>query len=864
MIPILYPASAASWTDNGLGFLRDCISCKVTEERNGIYEMEMQYPLSGAHYDELTEDCLIKAKASDASVLQLFRVQKTSKPINGVVTFYAKHLSYDLNGYALPGLMVSNSTADAALGQALALSIVPHHFEAWSNITTTSSTNITRPCSVRAAMGGQQGSILQFWGGEYEFDNYTVRLWEARGQQTEVVIAYGKNLVDAKQEKNLENTYTHVMPYAVQTAAAGGVETVYYLSGENSDRLIALESAALGHVKVLPLDMSEKFSEGAAITSEALREKAEAWIRANEPGKPKVNVTVAFVPLAQTENYKAIAPLQQLRLCDVVTVRFLKLGIDATAKVIKTVYDTLAERYISVEIGDAKSDFASTIVKQQQEIENIGDDVQKGFSKTQAIINQALQDQTDLITGHKGGYFVIDPAVQPYRTLWMDTDDIATAQNVLQINGGGIGFSKTGVNGPYTSAWTLDGKFNADFITAGTLTANVIRAGLLQDALGENSWNLDSGEFKTGNIEVTGGSISIGTTYKTVIDNAGLRFARSSGEDVGGIHATDGGGNLTFLEVSTGAAFQVKAGGSIQAIFGTDSASIQHDTGIVGDLTVSGSIAGNIDASQINSGVLSAERIPGLPASIINSGQFSANIISNPPWMTSVPSSLSITSLTVDNTITAPGISSTTGTGRLNGGNYAALATGGTDRLYVSSSAVVTNVPIYVNGYSAITVNATPNFVLGYATPGNTDIYAGNNLRFFPGGNNGGYVDGSGYHAPSSVELKKDINAPPSCLKMVEGATLYQYKYSAPKSIPALEPQGDFEEDFPPVIKEPTYPQSESPERLGFVIGDGYESPPDLVLGEDGKSINLYSMTAMCWKALQELAAEVAAMRGVE
>jgi phage minor structural protein len=520
MTPILYPASTTNWANNGLGHLRDCIYCKVTEERNGIYELEMQYPLAGAHYAEIVEDCILKVKDSGAA-LQAFRVYKTGKPINGIVTFHARHISYDLEGIPVTKLEIVSSTAATALETLLARALAPHGFQGWSNVETISSTSFTRPGSIRSILGGQQGSILQNWGGEYEFDNYTVRLWEARGKKTEVVIEYGKNLMDAKQEKNSESTYTHVLPYAVQTS--GQIETVYYLSDDDAEKLIQLAASPLGHIKVLSLDLSDKFGDGTTATPEALAQKAQAWIQANRPETPSVNITVSFVDLAQTMNYETIAPMQQLRLCDSVTVRFAKLGINATAKVIKTTYDVLSEKYTSIEIGDAKSNFAQTIIEQQQSVESIGREVKSSLSQTQGMIGE----QTDLITGHNGGYFVIDPAVQPYRTLWMDTPDMATAQNVLQINGNGIGFSKTGVGGPYISAWTLDGKFNADFITTGTLTANVIRAGVMQSKNGSFSVDMDSGMAVLQNANITGGTISIGTgsgNESVTIDQGGIRL----------------------------------------------------------------------------------------------------------------------------------------------------------------------------------------------------------------------------------------------------------------------------------------------------------------------------------------------------
>jgi len=531
MIPILYQSTATSWGNNGLGHLRDCISCKVTEERNGIYELEMQYPLSGAHYSEIAEECLLKARANDTSDLQMFRIYRTSKPINGVVTIYARHISYDLNGIPVTGLQVSGSTAASAMGLLFARGLLTHSFQAWSDIDTLSSTHFTKPNSVRSILGGQQGSILQNWNGEYEFDNYIVRLWRSRGKSTDVVIEYGKNLTDANQDRNIENTYTHLLPYAVKND--GQAEVIYYLSENDAEKLIQLSASELGREKAFPLDLSDKFSEGTAITPQALQAAAESWILVNHPERPKVNITASFVNLAQAKNYEAIAPMQALQLCDTVTVRFVKLGIDATAKVIKTTYDVLAEKYISIEVGDAKSNFASTIVNQQQGINAIVNAVQEQTSGIGAMINTAVTTATNAITGQNGGHVVLDPPNNPYRILVLvDTDDIHTAQKVVQINGAGIGFSETGVNGEYVTAWTFgDRAFNADFITTGTFNALLIRAGAIISADGNSFFDLDASTYEskdgTSGIRIKGGMLKIFDSAG-MVDVFGIRFDKSA------------------------------------------------------------------------------------------------------------------------------------------------------------------------------------------------------------------------------------------------------------------------------------------------------------------------------------------------
>ena len=193
MIPALYNKSETTFTHNGVGLLSEAVKATVTEERNGSYELSLQYPITGRFYSEITEGAIIKAKANETSEPQLFRIYKSSKPINGIVTYSAEHISYDLNGIPLLGFSVKNATPQMALTKAIEGAALPCPFTAYSNISTLNSTEILTPCSLRALLGGQTGSLLDVWGGEYEFDNFTVKLYLHRGKDNGVIIEYGKN-----------------------------------------------------------------------------------------------------------------------------------------------------------------------------------------------------------------------------------------------------------------------------------------------------------------------------------------------------------------------------------------------------------------------------------------------------------------------------------------------------------------------------------------------------------------------------------------------------------------------------------------------------------------------------------------------
>jgi phage minor structural protein len=480
MIPILYAKNESTFTHNGIGFLKDATKCTVTEERNGSYECSLQYPITGQWYDQITEGCIIKAKANDTSEPQLFRIYKSSKPLKGVVTYSAEHISYDLNGIPTLGFSVKNVTPQAAITRAIQDAGLPSAFTAISDISTLNSSTILTPCSVRAILGGQAGSVLDVWGGEFEFDNFVVKLHKHRGSDRGVSIEYGKNLKDLKQEANIADCYTHLMPYARYSQDGEGdekIEVYVYLS----EKVLPLNNAEnIGHSKAYIMDFTDRFGEGEAVTEEALRAKATAYAAAAELGVPKVNITVSFIQLWQTEEYKNIAPLERVMMCDTVAVRFSKLGVTARAKVIKTTYNTLEEKYDSVELGDAKSSFADTVNKQQAAIEEIKTSVKKGQAEATEQLKKAIANATSLITGHSGGYVVLNPAEKPQEILILDAPTLEEAVNVWRWNSGGLGYSSTGYNGEYALAMTMDGAIVADFINAGILNGALLQADSVQ------------------------------------------------------------------------------------------------------------------------------------------------------------------------------------------------------------------------------------------------------------------------------------------------------------------------------------------------------------------------------------------------
>lgn len=437
----------------GLGRLIDVTSCKVTEERNGAYTLEMRMPSSGKLFNEIALGGLIQAKANQMDAPQIFRIVKITKPVNGVCTIYANHITYDLSKTSV---LPFKATGAANAVKALKANMLSGEaFNISTDIDNASTTmENTLPQSFRSLLGGQSGSLLDLFGGEYQWDNLNVKLVAHRGSDHGVKIAYGKNLTDLKQEENIESMYTAVLPYVIvdDSAIIGDLQTI-------------MESS---EPRIMNLDLTNEFPNilESTPTKAEINAKAQSYINANNLAEPKISLTVSFVNLADTVEYKNMAMLETVSLCDTVSVSFEKLGIQAKAKVIKTVYDTLNEKYESIEIGNARSTLANTIVNG---FNSVNDTQKQASSFLQGLIKTA----NEKLAGGLGGHMVINRADngEPNELLFMDTDDKTTAKNVLRINMNGIAFSSNGYNGDYKTAWTLDGKFIADFIGSGTIKA---------------------------------------------------------------------------------------------------------------------------------------------------------------------------------------------------------------------------------------------------------------------------------------------------------------------------------------------------------------------------------------------------------
>lgn len=378
MIPILFDRYATDFTTNGIGRLYDCVSCTVTEERNGIYELEFQYPITGAYYSYIEHGSIVCATHDDTEDPQPFVVYGHTKPIDGIATFYCSHISYKLNRITVnPFTAASCAAALTGIGTN-AINECPFTF--WTNKSTEAEFSLAVPTTARSALGGMEGSILDIYGGEYEWDKFTVKLHASRGSNTDVEIRYGKNLVDLTEESDSSGLFDGVVPYWSGETEEGEPilimlpEEVVTVAGANEDvDLLANQSLVIiqtgtgvdilvdgENIKIIPLDLTDQFEEPP--TEADLRAAAQSYVDSAQGWVPLDNLKVDFVQLWQTEEYADYAPLQRVGLCDRVAIYFPELGVARVyQKVVKTVYNVLLDRYDEIELGELQSTLGDVI-----------------------------------------------------------------------------------------------------------------------------------------------------------------------------------------------------------------------------------------------------------------------------------------------------------------------------------------------------------------------------------------------------------------------------------------------------------------------------------------------------------------------
>lgn len=496
MFPILYEGLTSYQVpeNNGLGILSDCSSCICEEARNGIYELTFEYPISGIHASEIAYLRVVKQKPNPTDDPQLFYIDRIGKTMNGLFTVYCKHISYLISGFEI----TSGQASTAVLACALLQSAVTGY-----TITTdkdvTANFKITEPSSVRSWFGGKEGSMLDVFGtGEWKYNNFDCKLWEHRGQDRGVTISYGKNLLELSQEIDATNLYTHVLCYYKSE------DTVVY--GSKVATGITLDVP-----KCRVVDCSGDYIDPPTV--EQLTARATSYVNNNNLTTPKNNITLDYVQSGELTD--------RVDLCDTVSVYYEALGITRTSvKCIRTKYDCIREKYIETEFGDARTNLADTIVETNNAIAE---------KPSKSYLAEAVDKATKLITGNLGGYVVIHDSNgdgEPDEILIMNTPDISTATKIWRWNQQGLGYA-TSYAGPYGLAMTSDGSIVADFVTAGSMSGNRVRTGLISSTNNLLQIDLDNGIIVAPAITLQGQDV--GTTLDSLVQTSvETRYALSN------------------------------------------------------------------------------------------------------------------------------------------------------------------------------------------------------------------------------------------------------------------------------------------------------------------------------------------------
>lgn len=554
----LFSPSETSFASNGLCALTEATSCVVTQALNGSYELKMTYPVTGRRYDQIGLRSIIVAPVDPVSDPQPFRVYRMTRPLNGIVTIYARHLAYDLAGIVLAPYSAESLHGTLLGFTDMASTACPFTFD--TDKTSAASFKLTKPTAIWNALSGQQGSLLDVYGGEFEFDKWSVYLHGRRGMDRGVTIAYGKNLTSYQQEQNNAAVYTGVYPYwANEETTVTLPERVIYAAG------------SYDFERILALDLTSYFTEEP--TEEALRARAEVYMSANNIGVPAVSWRISFAQLEQSEEYQRggsdfdLLPgdilagdfkmdgdgilsggfsldngiltgadgrtaLTRVLLGDTVHVRFPMYNVTASARVVEIQYNALLERYDSITLGSVKANLAQTISGQVKEIE------ERPTTTTVSVIAEAL---TKGLMGVNDGiirFLDTNGDGSPDELYIADNPDPAQAVKVWRYNFQGFAASSNGYAGPYKLGATLEAGLLADFVTAAKLVA-----GTIQSADGSTFFlDLDNGV-----LDMDAHSIRIGGQDMSVIISGYTNPMRSDIDDLKAHIVIGSDGSMTFI-----------------------------------------------------------------------------------------------------------------------------------------------------------------------------------------------------------------------------------------------------------------------------------------------------------------------------
>lgn len=458
--PRIYDPLEKDFSHNGLGIMIDTSRCDVTEEANGKYEVEIEHPLISRFSDYFENGYQIKAKPNDQEDYHIFEIKNTYKDtISNTILIYGQSRTYKIGNREVRHVEIDSKNGTEAMAAIEKGMDEPSDVKLFSDIQTISST-IFEARNVLSCISGEQGSMVQYWGGEIKQEPFKLSLLRRRGRDNVGTVRYGKDLNGLKIKFDWSSIVTKVLPYADLQNSEDGTTNRIYGNAVMSELATNYPDVYAKHIQ---------FTEEQGVKDLAsLNRVAANYFKSINPGsdKPKISIELEIEKLTDSEEAKEFTKIKNYGLFDTFSVYHRLYDIHIDTKITSVVYDSLTEKNKKIYAGDAQMAFYT---KQNYELqETIKTLTKKGY------MSEFVDYVTNLINGVEGGSVLQYPKNKPHTTYYMDTDSRDTAKDVIALNHKGLGFSRTGWLGPFVNAWGIDGTLNADFIRAGKIRTNIM------------------------------------------------------------------------------------------------------------------------------------------------------------------------------------------------------------------------------------------------------------------------------------------------------------------------------------------------------------------------------------------------------
>lgn len=595
MKPRIYDPLEKDFSHNGLGIMIDTSRCDVTEEANGKYEVEIEHPLISRFSDYFENGFQIKAKPNDQEDYHIFEIKNTYKDtISNTILIYGQSRTYKIGNREVRHVEIDSKNGAEAMAAIENGMDEPSDVKLFSDIQTTSST-VFEARNVLSCISGEQGSMVQYWGGEIKREPFKLSLLRRRGRDNVGTVRYGKDLVGLKVKFDWSSIVTKVLPYADLQNSEDGTTKRIYGNAVLSDLATNYPDVYAKHIQ---------FTEEQGVKDLAsLNRVAANYFKSINAGsdKPKISIELEIEKLTDSEEAKEFAKIRNYGLFDTFSVYHKLYDIHIDTKINSVVYDSLTEKNKKIYSGDAQMAFYT---KQSYELqETIKTLTKKGY------MSEFVDYVTNLINGVEGGSVLQYPKNKPHTTYYMDTDSRDTAKDVIAINNQGLGFSRTGWLGPFVNAWGINGTLNADFIRAGKIQTDIMEISFngLGDLLRMVSGTLQlwNGDLKIMELTKKGLQFWSGEKSLGTIGTAGEPFPDLVDQD--GPVSMDGKALMIRGDADNDyIALSAKTGTGIILGNGKGLYLIDDNIRIIGDITLSGSmnVMGDlkIKGQQVNPG----------------------------------------------------------------------------------------------------------------------------------------------------------------------------------------------------------------------------------------------------------------------